>query len=53
MATQTKETPTRTEPQKTSGVKQVAAKDIKSLRTFFTKFNYDWVMTFAAGQPGD
>src|SRR5439155_4092546 len=49
MATQTKESPKRTEPQKTSRVKQVAAKDIKSLRTFFTKFNNDWVMTFAAG----
>src|SRR5437660_4941806 len=49
MATQTKESPKRTEPQKTSGVKQVAQKDIKSLRAFFTKFNYDWVMTFSAG----
>jgi membrane protein len=49
MATQTKESPTRTEPEKTSGAKQAATKDIKSLRAFFTKFNNDWVMTFSAG----
>src|SRR5215831_2006640 len=49
MATQTKESPTRTEPQKTSGAKQVAKKDIKILQAFWTKFNNDWVMTFAAG----
>ena len=49
MATQTKESPTRTEPEKTSGAKQAAAKDVKSLRAFFTKFTNDWVMTFSAG----
>jgi YihY family inner membrane protein len=49
MATQTKEAPVKTEPQKTSGIKQAAQKDIKSLQAFFTKFNNDWVMTFSAG----
>jgi membrane protein len=49
MATQTKEAPRRTEPHKTSGLKQVAQRDIRSLQAFFTKFNNDWVMTFAAG----
>ena len=49
MATRTKESPTRTEPQKTAEVKQVAEKHVKSLQAFFTKFNNDWVMTFAAG----
>ncbi|HYX50963.1 MAG TPA: YihY/virulence factor BrkB family protein [Ktedonobacteraceae bacterium] len=49
MATHTQESPIRTELHKTSSVKQIAAKDVKSLQTFFTKFNNDWVMTFAAG----
>jgi len=49
MATQTKESPMRTEPQKTSEAKQVAEKGVKSLQAFWTKFNNDWVMTFAAG----
>ena len=49
MSTQTKESLMRAEPQKTSEAKQVAEKDIKSLLAFWTKFNNDWVMTFAAG----
>jgi YihY family inner membrane protein len=49
MSTQTKEAPMRTEPQKTSEAKQVAEKDINSLQAFWTKFNNDWVTTFAAG----
>src|SRR6266704_2992617 len=53
MATQTKESPVQTEPeleqQKTSGAKQTIQKDIQSLKAFWTKFNNDWVMNFAAG----
>src|SRR2546425_1999442 len=53
MATQTKESPARTEPEleqhKTSGAKQTIQKDIQSLQAFWTKFNNDWVMNFAAG----
>ncbi len=53
MATQTKESPARTEPEleqhKTSGAKQTAEKGVKSLQAFWTKFNNDWVMNFAAG----
>ncbi len=49
MSTQTKEAPKTSEPQKTSEVKQVAEKNVNSLKAFFTKFNNDWVMTFAAG----
>ena len=49
MATQIKESPKQTEPQKTSEAKRVAEKDVNSLKAFFTKFNNDWVMTFAAG----
>src|SRR6266702_4391518 len=53
VATQTKKSPVRTEPeleqQKTSGAKQTIQKDIQSLQAFFTKFNNDWVMNFAAG----
>jgi len=49
MATQTKESPTRTVPQKTSQVKQATEKDFKTLQAFWTKFNNDWVMNFAAG----
>ena len=49
MTTQTKESPRQTEQQKTSDAKQVAEKDVKSAQKFFTKFNNDWVMTFAAG----
>ncbi|HXX77614.1 MAG TPA: YihY/virulence factor BrkB family protein [Ktedonobacteraceae bacterium] len=49
MTTQTKESPRQTEQQKTSDSKQVAEKDVKSAQKFFTKFNNDWVMTFAAG----
>ncbi len=41
MATQTKESPVRTEPeleqQKTSGAKQTIQKDIQSLKAFWTK----------------
>src|SRR2546429_7059172 len=49
MATQTKASNTGTEPQKTSEFKQAAEKDFKTLQAFWTKFNNDWVMTFAAG----
>src|SRR5690348_13713861 len=49
MTTQTKASPTQTEQKKPSDAKQVAAKDVKSAQKFFTKFNNDWVMTFAAG----
>src|SRR5207247_10038045 len=49
MAIQTQESPRRTEPEKTSGAKQIAAKDVKTLQAFWTKFNNDWVMNFAAG----
>src|SRR6266513_4777820 len=53
MATQTKESPVRTEPeleqQKSSAVIQTAQKDVKTLQAFWTKFNNDWVMNFAAG----
>src|SRR5437773_10647454 len=49
MATRTPETQTNTEPQKTLRAKQVAEKDFKTLQAFWTKFNNDWVMTFAAG----
>ncbi len=53
MTTQTKESPKQNEQQKPSDVKQVAEKDVKkdakSAQKFFTKFNNDWVMTFAAG----
>ncbi len=49
MATQSKEPSTHTEQQITSEVKQTAEKDVKSLQAFWTKFNNDWVMNFAAG----
>ena len=49
MSTQTKESTKSTELQKNSVAKQVAEKNGKSARTFWTKFNNDWVMTFAAG----
>src|SRR5207247_10365725 len=49
MAIQTQESPRRTEPEKTSGAKQIAKKDIKTLQAFWTKFNNDLVMNFAAG----
>ena len=49
MATRIQEAPTVPEQQKTSGVKQTAEKDVKTLQAFFTKFNNDWVMNFAAG----
>src|SRR2546426_517346 len=47
MATQTKEP--HTEQQITSEPIQAVEKDIKSLQAFWTKFNNDWVMNFAAG----
>jgi membrane protein len=49
MTTQTKETHAPDEPQKTSEAKQVAKKNVKYQQAFWTKFNNDWVMTFAAG----
>jgi membrane protein len=49
MATQTNETQTHIEPQKTSEAKQTAEKGVKSAQAFWTKFNNDWVMNFAAG----
>lgn len=49
MATQINEPQTHTEQQIASEAKQTAKKDIKSLQAFWTKFNNDWVMNFAAG----
>src|SRR2546428_2261274 len=49
MVTKTKEAPTATEQQQTSGAPQSFEKDVKSLQAFWTKFNNDWVMNFAAG----
>src|SRR5215831_17061596 len=49
MATQTQEAPKRVESKKTSKLKQTAEKNVKTLQAFWTKFNNDWVMTFAAG----
>jgi membrane protein len=53
MATHIQKSPTGTEPkheeQKTEEAKQTAEKGIKSLQSFWTKFNNDWVMNFAAG----
>ena len=49
MATQTKEAHTPTKQQKTSETKQAVGKNVKSLQAFWTKFNNDWVMSFAAG----
>ena len=53
MATQTQASTTvaeaEFEPQKTEAAKQTAEKDVKSLQAFWTKFNNDWVMNFAAG----
>ena len=49
MATNTQVQSTNTEHHDSSEVKQTAKKDVKSLQAFFTKFNNDWVMNFAAG----
>ena len=49
MATQSKEPSTHTEQQITSEPIQTAEKDVKSLQAFWTKWNNDWVMNFAAG----
>jgi len=49
MATQIKEPQTHSEPQKTSGAKKTIKKNAQSLQAFWTKFNNDWVMNFAAG----
>src|SRR6266567_7691296 len=49
MVTKTKEAPTATEQQQTSGAPQPFEKGVKSLQAFWTKFNNDWVMNFAAG----
>src|SRR5260370_7300395 len=49
MAIQTKESPTRFEPQKTSEAEQTTEKDIKTFQAFWTKFNNDWVLSFASG----
>src|SRR6266516_7745531 len=49
MVSQIKEPQTHIEPQKTSEAKQTAEKGLKSLQAFWTKFNNDWVMNFAAG----
>jgi YihY family inner membrane protein len=49
MPTQTKEPSMKTEPKKATEAKQGAEKNVKSAQAFFTKFNNDWVMTFAAG----
>ena len=49
MATNTQVQSTNTEHHDSSEAKQAAKKDVKSLQAFFTKFNNDWVMNFAAG----
>src|SRR5438093_12282180 len=49
MVTKTKEAPTATEQQQTSGAPQPFEKDVKTLQAFGNKFNNDWVMNFAAG----
>lgn len=49
MATQSQKEPTKTEPQKASEAKQTSEKDIKTLQAFWSKFNNDWIMNFAAG----
>jgi membrane protein len=49
MATNTQVQSTNTEHHDSSEAKQTAKKDVKSLQAFFTKFNNDWVMNFAAG----
>ena len=49
MTSQTKAFLSQAEQQKTSDARQVTGKDVKSAQKFFTKFNNDWVMTFAAG----
>jgi YihY family inner membrane protein len=49
MATPINEPHTYTQPQKTSQAKQTAQKGMKTIQAFWTKFNNDWVMNFAAG----
>ncbi len=49
MATQTKMPSTSTEKHQSTGVVQTTGKEVKSLQAFWTKFNNDWVMNFAAG----
>ncbi len=49
MATQTKMPSSGTEKQRSSAVIQTAKKEVKSLQAFWTKFNNDWTMNFAAG----
>jgi membrane protein len=49
MTTNTQVQSTNTEHQDSSKFKRTAAKNVKSLQAFFTKFNNDWVMNFAAG----
>src|SRR5690349_20469565 len=49
MTTNTQVESTNTEHQDSSKFKRTAAKNVKSLQAFFTKFNNDWVMNFAAG----
>src|SRR5258707_5665861 len=49
MATNTQVQSTSTDHHDSSEAKQAAKKDVKSLQAFFTKFNNDWVMNFAAG----
>src|SRR5215472_11614885 len=49
MTIRTKAAHAQTGQHQPSGAIQVAAKNVKSAQAFFTKFNNDWVMTFAAG----
>ena len=49
MSTQTKESTKRTEPQKNFRSKTSVPKRMSNPQAFWTKFNNDWVMTFAAG----
>jgi membrane protein len=44
-----KQTEPKHMPQKTEAAKQTTEKGVKSFQAFWTKFNNDWVMNFAAG----
>jgi len=49
MSTQTKASPRQTASKNTPEARQTSEKNIKILPAFWTKFNNDWVMTFATG----
>src|SRR6266516_404814 len=47
MATSTKGTQTNVKQSKGSGVVQTVQRDVRPLRSFFTKFSNDWCMNFS------